>query len=78
MMLLEFGSEEEFEFRIAAFDPPAGENVRESFGADDAFAPEVFRVVPIEPACRTEFSEVAHLGRAPTAQTGIRRGRKLH
>ena len=49
MMLLEFGSEEEFEFRIAAFDPPPAENMCESFGADNLLTPEVFRVVAVEP-----------------------------
>ena len=57
MMFLKFGSKEKFEFHIAALDPPAGENVRESFGADDAFAPEVFRVVLIEPACKQNFQK---------------------
>jgi hypothetical protein len=31
MMFLKFGSKEKFKFDIAALDPPAGENVRESF-----------------------------------------------
>ena len=50
MMFLEFGSEEEFEFRIAAFDPPPAENMCESFGADNLLTPEVFRIVAVEPA----------------------------
>jgi len=49
-MLLEFGSEEEFEFRIAAFDPPPAKNMCESFGANNLLTPEVFRVVAVEPA----------------------------
>lgn len=55
--VFEIRVQEKFEFHIAALDPPAGENVRESFGADDAFAPEVFRVVLIEPACKQNFQK---------------------
>jgi len=50
MVFLKFGSEEEFEFRIAAFDPPPAENMCESFGADNLLTPEVFRVLEVEPA----------------------------
>jgi len=51
-MFLEFGSEEEFEFRIAAFDPPPAENMCESFGADNLLTPEVFRIVAVGPENR--------------------------
>ena len=57
MMLLELGSKEEFEFRIAAFDPPPAENMCESFGADNLLTPEVFRVVAVDAALEQNFQQ---------------------
>lgn|SRR5690242_16420721 len=49
MMTLNFGAHEDFEFDIAALDPPARQHLREPLRADDTLT-EISRVVPVKAA----------------------------
>ncbi|MFZ0066592.1 MAG: hypothetical protein WAK90_10510 [Pseudolabrys sp.] len=63
-MLLKFGSQEKLQFHVTAFDPPAGQHVRDSFKAGDALAAEVFSAVAIGAARKQDFQEQAVLLKA--------------
>src|SRR5215510_4139899 len=56
-MLLKFGTEENFEFGIAAFDPPTRQCLGQHVEADDMPISGIARSIPIETARKQRFQK---------------------